>query len=88
MFNALDYDALVAAGEASMIILKSGHPSPPRAGLPSCTRSEIVAYLDQAGHRLAEAHRYVLPDGTIGASGRADPKRLWKDGILYVAWWG
>jgi hypothetical protein len=28
-------------------------------------------------------HRYLLPDGTMGASGQFDPKMLLIDGILY-----
>jgi hypothetical protein len=35
-------------------------------------------------------HQYLQPDGTLGASGQPDPKRLLHDGILYHAWfvWG
>jgi hypothetical protein len=33
-------------------------------------------------------HQYLLPDGkTLGASGHPDPKRVLKDGVLYVVWW-
>jgi hypothetical protein len=34
---------------------------------------------------LAVVHRYLRTDGTLGASGRPDPKRLREGGILYVA---
>ena len=33
---------------------------------------------------VAEVHQYVRPDGSLGGSGLPDPKRLYKDGILYA----
>jgi hypothetical protein len=32
---------------------------------------------------MARVHQYVLVDGTIGASGRPDPKRVFYEGVLY-----
>ncbi len=52
---------------------------------PPGTRSQMVAYLDAAGQRIALVHQYLRPDGTIGGSGRPDPKELFDDGILYYA---
>ena len=43
----------------------------------------MISYLDKDGSELVRAHRFVLPDGSIGASGKPDPKRLLKDGKLY-----
>jgi hypothetical protein len=31
----------------------------------------------------ASIHRYLRPDGTLGASGRPDPKRLVEGGVKY-----
>lgn len=36
----------------------------------------MVWYLSLDGHKLAIVHQYLLPDGTIGGSGRPDPKRM------------
>ena len=70
------------AGELEEVIIHRGNPSP-EVGLPPGSNSETVSYRTQNGEELARAHRFVLPDGTIGASGKADPKRVFKDGILY-----
>jgi hypothetical protein len=86
-FNRGNYVERVAAGELTARVLKDGHPSPPRAGLPICTRSQSIAYFDAKGDEVAMIHQYLKPDGTLGASGRPDPKRLLENGVLYVAWW-
>jgi len=58
---------------------KTEHPAPPRAGEPTGTVSHIVVYVDDDGRAVALVHEYLRPDGTIGASGRRDPKWL-RDG--------
>ncbi len=63
---------------------KSGHPSPVGSGQPYCTRSQYIVFRESSGTTVAEAHQYLLPDGTIGASGLPDPKLLVLDGILYL----
>lgn len=57
----------------------------PSVDEPSCTRSQYVRYVDSDGRMVAEVHRYLRPDGTIGASGVPDPKRISFGGTLYVA---
>jgi hypothetical protein len=42
-----------------------------------------VAYVDDAGRRIFLVHVYLRPDGTIGASGKPDPKWLFEDGVVY-----
>src|SRR5438105_5030891 len=56
------------------------HPSPPRMNEPICTLSQLLAYFDGRGKKVAEAHRFVRPDGTIGASGMPDPKYVLHEG--------
>jgi len=87
MFNDGDFEARAATGELRPVVATDRHPSAPKAHVPYCTRSQIVLYLDPAGAEVAAVHRYLKPDGTLGGSGRPDPKRLLKDGVLYVAWW-
>ena len=36
----------------------------------------MVWYLGPDGRKLAIVHQYLLPDGSIGGSGRPDPKRM------------
>jgi len=60
------------------------HPAPAPAHEPYCTESQQVSYRDSAtGEELARAHRYVRPDGSLGASGMPDPKRVFLKGVWY-----
>lgn len=86
MFNDGNYLARVTSGELSTRIVRQRHPAAPKAQVPFCTWSQIIAFLDRNGDEVALAHQYLQPDGTLGASGFPDPKRLLKDGTLYVAW--
>jgi hypothetical protein len=33
---------------------------------------------------MAKAHRYLRPDGKLAASGMVDPKRVVRDGVMYI----
>ena len=44
----------------------------------------MVWYLSPDGRKLAIVHQYLLPNGTIGASGRPDPKRMIHDGEIIM----
>ena len=81
-FNEGQYWERVQNGELSETILENHHPTPPAAHQPFCTHSQMISYRKQ-GTEVARVHQYLLPDGTLGASGRPDPKRLFEDGILY-----
>lgn len=61
----------------SLKVLKTHHPSRPKAREPKCTESQMVMYETTAGQAVAMAHRYMRRDGTLGASGLPDPKRLY-----------
>ena len=54
------------------------------AGQPSGTLSQRVRYLDENGV-VARAHRFVRPDGELGASGLPDPKAVLFEGQWLVA---
>jgi len=45
--------------------------------------SQMVSYRDADNNEVARVHQFMRPDGTRAASGKPDPKRLLKDGILY-----
>ena len=72
----------VKAGELTERVLRSG-PAAPEYGQPPGTESRYVGYIDRAGEKLAEAHYFRCPDGSIGASGRIDPKIVLHQGTLY-----
>ena len=83
LFNGGRYWERTATSELSTVIMETRHPSLVAANEPFCTQSQMVSYRDQGGNEVARVHQYLRPDGTIGASGRPDPKRLLQDGILY-----
>jgi hypothetical protein len=85
LFNE-NYLPRIQAGEITTVVLRGAnkHPSPILAHEPFCTESQEVSYRDPVtGQELARAHRYLRRDGTIGASGFPDPKRVYLNGILY-----
>jgi hypothetical protein len=75
---------MVRNGQLRVRVLRNGHPSPPLAPEPVCTRSQLLGYFNLQGDKVAECHQYLRQDGTIGASGMPDPKRLVEAGVLYV----
>ena len=76
IFNELRLAEAVAAGKLSIRLRKDKDPSPPAASEPLCTRSQAVAYLDDQGSRVAVVHQFLRQDGSLGASGRPDPKMV------------
>lgn len=85
MFNDGGVWERARSGELTQTIRKERHPSPPDAHEPFCTRSQIITYHDRNGHRIALVHQYLRPDGSLGASGRPDPKEVLIAGVLYRA---
>lgn len=83
LFNNL---GLNTSGDVYTTIIADGHPSPAMSGEPFCTRSQRLLYVTVDGDRpIAQAHRYLRPDGTIGASGLVDPKLVLHEGTVYGA---
>jgi hypothetical protein len=57
----------------------------PKSGAePPGTRSLMVSYLNDALGRIFMVHMYLRPDGTLGASGKPDPKWLFENGVVYA----
>ncbi len=83
MFNDGGYWSLAQAGVLLSNLQRDGHPSPEHSGEPYCTRSQIIGYYDQGGNRVAVVHQYLRPDGTVGGSGKPDPKHLVEGDIVY-----
>jgi len=50
--------------------------NPNLKGEPPGTRSQTIRYSDLAGQWVVVIHQYLRPDGSLGASGKPDPKRL------------
>jgi hypothetical protein len=77
MFNEAGYEERARRGDLTIELVADGHPSRPKASEPYCTRSQMVRYRRRDGIPVALAHRYLRKDGTLGASGKPDPKRLY-----------
>jgi hypothetical protein len=85
MFNDAGMEERALHGDLYATPEADGHPSPPLAGEPFCTRSQILAYRDDTGRELARVHRYLRPDGRVGLDGRCDPQEmLGPDGVWYI----
>jgi len=84
LFNSGEHRERAVRCELQVVVLEEHHPSPPLANEPLCTRSRSLSYRDKlTDEEVARVHQYNRPDGSIGLSGRPDPKRLLKDGVLY-----
>lgn len=75
VFNEGHYWERAESGEFQVVV-ESERPARPQANEPPGTLSQMVWYLDRAGTRVALVHQYRRPDGSLGGSGRPDPKRL------------
>ena len=75
-FNNGQYTQEVHAGKLLARIKKNSRPDTPPPGEPFCTHSQIGCYHALSRELVAIVHQYRRPDGTLGASGLPDPKRL------------
>lgn len=83
LFNEGGYLQLVQQGTLAEKIYSEGVPAK-SAGEPPGTLSQIVAYLDSKGRQVAIVHQYLRTDGSLGGSGRPDPKKLFHQGNIYI----
>lgn len=83
-FNASQYPVMIANGTLAPIVLRDGQPDPQKRE-PLGTRSQYIRYVNQSGQWLVEGHRYLRSDGTLGASGKFDPKAIRLGNTIYRA---
>lgn len=83
MFNEGGYWNKAKTGELKTVTLEHRHPALTAANEPFCTLSQMISYRDTSDNEVARVHQYLRTDGTIGASGKPDPKRLSVEGELY-----
>ena len=87
-FDNSQYPAMIEKGELVPKYLRDKrlqNPSERRHPEPEGTRSQYVRYSDAKGRWCVEVHQYLRPDGTLGATGQRDPKRLRIGNIIYIA---
>jgi hypothetical protein len=79
MFKDVGYERAIVEKKA-----RPGTPFRDSAGpshQPVGTRSQSIPYLLN-GAKIAICHQYLLPDGTLGASGLPDPKLIEYEGCV------
>ncbi len=74
MFDEGSYCELAAVGVFTTFYAYNKHHHPCTEDLPHCTMSQRLGFRDGDGKTVAEAHRFLKPDGEIGGSGLLDPK--------------
>ena len=84
LFNEIGYWEQYRNGQLQSILRKSKHPGAPLANEPICTQSQYITYVNKDGEKIAGVHQYLRPDGTLGLSGRPDPKEVFINGVLYI----
>lgn len=83
MFNEGCYLERIRSRELHPGKVKDKHPAPLKSGQPWCTHSQFITYLDANDQEVVRVFQYWREDGSLGASGIPDPKRLIVDGIIY-----
>lgn len=81
-FNDGQFWDKAQSGELIPATLRSNHLKRPGRKGPLCTRSELIVYYTSDRQPVAWVHQYLRPDGTLGGSGRPDPKRLVIEGRI------
>ena len=83
-FNSQQFDEKARLGQISFRQEGNASAAPPHLNFPEGTVSRRVAVIGGNGKKLAICHQYVLPDGSLGASGRNDPKQILVGDELWV----
>lgn len=76
LFNEGQYYQKMLANELTVYLKKDSVLEKPPTGEPAGTRSQTLYYYDLDENFVAVVHQYLRPDGTLGGSGKPDPKRL------------
>lgn len=85
IFNHSQYPRQIAEGLLVPTILRDGLlQNPDQRQEPAGTKSQKIRYADLAGQWLVIIHQYLRPDGSIGASGKQDPKWLHLNGTTFI----
>jgi hypothetical protein len=77
-----DYLNRMTTGEFGCCLVRERTPQ--GTDEPPGTRSLTVSYVNAAGERIFMVHIYLRADGSIGGSGKPDPKWLFENGVVYI----
>ena len=81
-FNRGKYYERMLEGKLTEVINSSNTPSFVSENVPLGSISQGFSYFD-GKQELVRGQQFIKPDGTIGASGKPDPHRIFEDGIWY-----
>lgn len=83
LFNDSPYLERVMRGEYTTKVLydERAHSD---SNQPRGTRSKRIGYYDENGQQVAIVHQFELPDGSIGGSGKPDPKEVLVGDTVYL----
>ena len=84
LFNEGRFYEQVVSGELTARKENEYNPLIVSENIPLGSRSFETFYYDRHGNVVAQVQRFVTPQGTIGASGKVDPKRLHIKGVTYA----
>lgn len=70
-------------GKFSEILLRERY-IPHSVDESDCKKTQLVKYENDKGVEVARVHQYLLEDGSLGASGLPDPKRICQKGTVYA----
>lgn len=78
-FNFGQFWERAQLGEFSLLLEYDKHYTRQEASqrhVTYCSRSQTVRYVDNSGDSIAVVHQIREPNGSLGASGKPDPKFL------------
>ena len=86
-FNNGPLPEMITQGRLQQEYLRNAHLTKESAAFanePFCTHAQTIRYVDDNGVWQVEVFQYKRADGTIGASGKPDPKRLRMGDVILV----
>jgi len=86
IFNNSQWPGMISTGYLVPQLLRDNIlQNPNLKGEPQGTRSQTIRYYDLAGQWVVVIHQYLRPDGSLGASGKPDPKRLRINATIFLS---
>jgi hypothetical protein len=84
LFSHYNYWERTTKGEFHKVVI-SRH-TPDSKSEPLGTESQLISIRDKEQFEVARVHAYVRPDGSLGASGQADPKMVYDEvgNVIYL----
>ena len=84
-FNNSELSPLIEAGLLEPKRQEDRHlTDPERIGEKYCTQHQWKRYVDSDGKIILETSNFLRRDGTLGASGKPDPKRMRVGNRLWI----